>query len=92
MKVSDIKLYEVIDKLGDSSTVKVTFNGTEIYNDYDSTTEVYDGVYGEIYPLSMVAADRIKDFKDSIVNSIEIEVVDFHHSIVKIRGKYHECE
>lgn len=88
MKASDIKLYEVIDKLGDSGTVKVTFNGTEIYNDYDSTTELSDGVYGEIYPLSMVVADRIKDFKDSIVNSIEIEIVDFHHNVVKIKGKY----
>ena len=88
MKVSDIKLYEVINKLGDSATVKVTFNGIEIYNDYDSTTEVTEGVYGEIYPLSMVAADRIKDFKDSIVKSINIEIVDFHHSVIKIRGKY----
>ena len=87
MKVSDIKLYEVIDKLSDSATVKVTFNGTEIYNDYDSTTEVTDGVYGEVYPISMVAADRIKDFKDSIVKSINIEIVDFHHSVIEIHGK-----
>ena len=39
MKVSDIKLYEVINKLGDSATVKVTFNGTEIYNDYDKLNQ-----------------------------------------------------
>ena len=87
MKVSDIKLHEVIDKLDDSSTVKVTFNNLVIYNDYDSTTEVADGIYGEIYPISMVASDRIKDFKDSIVKSINIEIVDFHHSIIKISGK-----
>lgn len=88
MKVSDIKLYEVIGKLGDSSTVKVTFNGEEIYNDYDSTKAVADGVYGEIYPLSMVATDRIDGYKNSIVKSINIEVVDFHHTVIEIHGKY----
>ena len=88
MKASEIKLYEIIDDLEAFCPVKVTFNNHVIYNDYDSTTEVVKGIYGEIYPLSMVAPDRINDFKDSIVNTIEIEIVEFHHSIIKINGKY----
>jgi len=86
MKVSDIKLYEIIDKLEEFNPVKVTFNNRVIYNDYDSTTEVAKGIYGELYPMSMVAPDRISDFKDSIVKSIEIDIVDFHHSVIKIKG------
>lgn len=88
MKASEMKLYEIIDKLDTFNPIKATFNGRVIYNDYDSTTEVAQGIYGELYPLCMVAPDRISDFKDSIVNSIEIEIVDFHHSIIKMYGKY----
>ena len=90
MKVSDIKLYEVIDKVESFNPVKVTFNNRVIYNDYGSTTEVTPGIYGELLPFFMVAPDRIESFKNSIVKSIRVEIVDYHHSVVKIRGKYYE--
>ena len=88
MKASDIKLCEIINKFDGFSVVKATFNDIEIYNDYDSTKEIGDGVYGEIYPLSMVALDRIQEFKYSIINSINIEIVDFHHVVIEMHGKY----
>ena len=90
MKVSTITLDEIIKYLQMFNPVKVVFNDLEIFNDYDSTTEIEEGLYGETLPLVAVAPDRIRNFKKSIVTSINIDIVEFHHSIIRIQGEYIE--
>ena len=91
MKCSEITLYEVIKKVSVFAPIKIIFNDIILYNDYDSDVLIEvleDGakVYGEIHPPLAVISDRIKGFEDSIVTSLNIEIVDFHHSIVSMQG------
>lgn len=92
MKVSTITLDEIIKYLQMFNPIKVVFNDLEIFNDYDSTTEIEEGLYGEVLPLVAVAPDRIQNFKKSIVTSINIDIVEFHHSIIRIQGEYIESK
>ena len=85
---SEITLDEILKHINNFNPVKVTFNDVVLYNDYDSEVEVQNGIYGEIMPLLKVVPDRIQNFKKSIVYSINIEIVDFHHSVVEIKGEY----
>lgn len=88
MKCSEITLYEAIKKIDSFAPVKIVLNDIVIYNDYDSEVENEDGLYGEIFPPLAVLPDRIREFGDSVmVTSVNIEIVDFHHSIVTIRGR-----
>ena len=87
MFVSEITLAEIIKDIEAFCPIKASFNDIVLYNDYDSNIEVEDGVYGELYPLNKVAPNRIEKFKDYLVMSIDIKIVDFHHSIINIRGK-----
>lgn len=92
---SEIKLEEAVEYIKDFSPIKITFNNKILYNDYDSkkVIEVLDDgskVYGERLPPTRVVPDRIKTFSNSTVNSIRIQVVDYHHSIVMLQGKYKE--
>lgn len=88
--VSEITLEEIIKDIEVFCPVKVSFNGIVIYNDYDSDIVVdeFDGnkVYGELHPLSKVAPSRIRDFKDYLITSIQIIIVDYHHSIIDVHG------
>ena len=60
-----------------------------LYNDYDENViEIEEGVYGEDKLPMDVVADRLWQFDNYIVNSINIEIVDFHHSIVELFGVY----
>lgn len=93
MKCSEITLYDAIQYVGSFCPAKIIFNDIVLYNDYDSETVIEvleDGeeVYGEIYPPLYVVSNRIAGFEDSIVTSVNIEIVDFHHSIVVMRGEY----
>jgi hypothetical protein len=92
MKVSEITLDEIIKYLQMFNPIKVMFNDLVIYNDYDSEIEVEEGLYGEILPLVVVAPSRIKNFEKSIVTSINIDIVEFHHSIIRIQGEYIESK
>lgn len=88
MKTSEITLDEVIKYLQFFNPVKVTFNDLVIYNDYDSTTEIEEDIYGEVLPLVAVAPARIQSYKKSIVMSVNIDIVDFHHATIHIQGEY----
>ena len=91
MLISEITLEEIIKDIEVFCPIKVSFNGIVLYNDYDSdivADEVNgDKIYGELYPLSKVAPSRMRDFKDYLVTSMQIKIVDFHHSIIDIQGK-----
>ena len=88
---SETTLEEIIKDIDIFCPVKVVFNNITLYNDYDSNIVVDeingDKVYGELHPLSEVAESRMGDFKDYLVTSINIKIVDFHHSIIDIQGR-----
>lgn len=90
MHDSEMTLYDAIRYIEGFCPVKIIFNGIVLYNDYDSDVEIEEGVYGEIAPLSVVIPDRICNFKNSIVTSVNIEIVSFHHSLVTMWGEYKE--
>ena len=90
MKCSEITLYDAIRYVNNFCPVKIIFNDMVLYNDYDSEVEIEEGLYGEIFPSLAVIPDRIRKFEKSIVMSINIEIVDFHHSIVTMHGEYKE--
>lgn len=92
MKVSELTLEEILPHINNFAPIKVTFNDIVLYNDYNSTYEIMPGIYGEEKPLLAVVPLRIRDFNQSIVSSIDIEIVDFHHSIVKIQGELRKMD
>ena len=92
MKQSDRTLNEVISMLDIFSPIKIIYNNEILYNDYDGNdiaTVLEDGtkVYGEVMPPNAVISDRIKGREDNIINSINIEIISYHHSIITLKGK-----
>jgi len=88
MKCSEIAICDAIKYVDSFCPVKIIFNDIVLYNDYDSEVEIEDGLYGEIMPPLSVVPDRTSKFNKSIVTSINIDIVDFHHSIVTMQGEY----
>ena len=89
MTNSEISLREAIKYVDKFCPVKIVFNGIILYNDYDENViEIEEGVYGEDKLPIDVVADRLWQFDNYVVNSINIEIVDFHHSIVELFGVY----
>lgn len=88
MKSSEITLREAIEYVDKFCPIKIIFNGIVLYNDYDSEVEIEDGVCGENKLPMNVIPDRIWQFDKYIVASANIEVVDRHHSIVKMKGYF----
>ena len=84
MKNSTITLEEVIRYVDAFCPCKIVFNNFVLYNDYDYDDYEMDG---EAEPPLIAIPERIKNLKDIIVTSLEIEIVDFHHSVVKIYGE-----
>lgn len=94
MEYSEITLREAIEKVNAFCPVQIIFNDIYLYNDYGEdvieikTLEDGSKVYGEDkLPMAVVPA-RLWQFDNYIVTSLSIEIVDYHHSIVKIYGKY----
>ena len=86
MKCSEITLREAIGYIDNFFLpVKIIFNGVILYNDYDGDKGESD------VPLNLIS-NRIWQFDKYIATSINIEIVDFHHSIVTIQGEYEEEE
>ena len=93
MKCSEITLDEAISYIDRFCPVKIIYNNEVLYNDYDSTvvaarTDDGECIYGEIMPPACVIPDRICPIYSYIVTSINIDIVDFHHSIVKMNGYF----
>lgn len=87
-----LTLRGAIEKIDEFCPIKISFNGIVLYNDYDSDVETKDGVYGEVGVPIDVIPSRLWQFDKYIVNSINIQIVEFHHSIVEIYGEYQEEE
>lgn len=92
MKQSSRTLSEVISMLDIFAPIKIIYNNEVLYNDYDTdviATVLEDGtkVYGEVMPPNAVIPDRIKGREDNIINSINIKIVSYHHSIITLKGK-----
>lgn len=92
MPYGELTLRGAIEKISVFSPVKIMFNGIILYNDYDSDIEVDEGLCGETDKPINVIPNRIWQFDKYIVNSIDIEIVEFHHSIVSMQGEYQEEE
>lgn len=92
MKQSSRTLSEVISMLDIFAPIKIIYNNEVLYNDYDTdivATVLEDGtkVYGEILPPRAVIPGRIKGREDNIINSINIKIVSYHHSIITLKGE-----
>ena len=86
---SEISLREAIKYADKFCPIKIIFNGIVLYNDYDEDTiEIEDGIYGEDKLPMDVVTDRLWQFDNYIVNSINIKIVKFHHSIIELFGVY----
>ena len=92
MSYGQLTLRGAIEKTSAFCPVKIIFNGIVLYNDYDSDIETENGMCGETVAPIDVVPNRIWQFDKYVVNSINIEIVEFHHSIVYIDGEYLEEE
>ena len=89
MNNSEITLREAIEYVDKFSPVKIVFNGIILYNDYgEDVIEIEDGVYGENRLPIDVVPNRLWQFDNYVVTSINIEIVEFHHSVVTMQGEY----
>ena len=89
MTCSEITLREAIEYVDKFCPVKIVFNGIILYNDYDEDLpEIEDGIYGENKPPMDVVPDRLWQFDKYVVTSINIEIVQFHHSVVTMQCEY----
>lgn len=88
MKQSEITLIEALSMLDSFAPIKISLNGIVLYNDYDSEVEIKPGVYGEVKPWQDVVMKRLWQSKDYIITDINISVVQHHHSIISMRGRY----
>lgn len=84
MKCSELAIRDAVQYIDNFCPVKIIFNGIVLYNDYDSED---DGEYD--VPLNLIP-NRIWQFDKYIVTSINIEIVEFHHSVVTMQGEYRE--
>ena len=90
MSYGQLTLRGAIEKTASFYPVKIIFNGIVLYNDYDSDIEIENGIYGEVGTPIDVVPNRIWQFDKYVVNSIDIEIIEFHHSIISIQGEYQE--
>ena len=89
MACSEINLRKAIEYVDKFCPVKIVFNGIILYNDYDENMlEIEDGVYGENKPPMDVVVDRLWQFDNYVVTSINIEIVESHHSVITMQGEY----
>ena len=83
-------ILEVLEDLRVFAPIKICFNKTVLYNDYDSNEEVEPGVYGEIVPYMIAVPMRLKtalDKYDVWVNKLDIRFEHHHHCIVYMYGE-----
>ena len=81
MKCSSLALEEAIRLVDAFLYVKIIFNDRVIYDDYDHNE--YESPYVAI-------PRRIERFRNSIVESVEIDMVEHHHSVIRMYGKFVE--
>jgi hypothetical protein len=87
MKCSELTLIKAISMVDNFLPVKILYNGEVLYNDYDSEVEIDEELYGEEYPPMKIIPFRIRGRENNIITSIDIEIVDHHHSIIRLQGE-----
>ena len=88
MKQSEITLLEAVAMLKAYAPIKIIFNGIVLYNDYDSEIEIEPGLFGENKPPLEVIPERLWQAADYVITDINISIVQHHHCIVKLKGRY----
>lgn len=79
---SEITLFEAVQKIQDFLPVKILFNGVVLYNDWEWDED--------LAPTWDLLLNRLWQADKYIVDKINIEIVDFHHSIISMKGKRKE--
>lgn len=74
---SELSLISAIERTDKLLPIKIVFNDTVIYDDYERDEE--------LTPLYAIP-NRIKEFEDYVVTDIHVRVVQFHHSIIHMTG------
>ena len=93
MKQSEITLIEALSMLDGFAPIKISLNGIVLYNDYDSTIQIGDSeMYGETTPWQDVVMKRLWQSKDYVITDNNVKIVDFHHSIITMHGRYEPYE
>lgn len=93
MKQSEITLIEALSMLDGFAPIKISLNGIVLYNDYDSTIQIGDSeMYGETAPWQDVVMKRLWQSKDYVITDISVKIVQHHHSIISMRGRYEPYE
>jgi hypothetical protein len=87
-------IIETLDALDVFAPIKISINGSVVYNDFDSTTEAERGVYGELFHWRDVLSSRLEskftDYTKLIVTGFDLKRVHSHHSIVNLYAKESE--
>lgn len=91
-KQSELELWEVLKLLDQMNPIKVVYNNKELYNDYDSKKVLRvlpdgDKIYGENTPPDIIIPIRFPELINKKVYTINIEIVQHHHAILKITGE-----
>ena len=87
MQVSEITFLEILDNLRFLAPIKIIYNDTVIYNDYDSKVEIEPGVYGELLPPICAIRHRNPEYFDKKVDEYNVTIVDFHHCVLNVKGE-----
>lgn len=92
MKINtELTLREAVEKINPFCPIKITFNGIELFNDYDDV-DYSQNQFSEINGFTNLLADRLWRFDDYLVTSLNIKIVQFHHAIVEMEGHMKERE
>lgn len=89
MKHSELYLFDVLNKLDSLAPIKISLNGIVLYNDYDSCVQIGDStMYGETATWQEEVPKRLWQAKEYIVTDVKVKIVEYHHSIIELRGYY----
>lgn len=75
---SEITVIEAIKNLEYFSPIKIVFNGIVLYDDWD---------FDEVSPPLEALRERLWHYENYVITSIEVKIVDFHHSFVYLHGE-----
>lgn len=82
MEHTEINLLDAIVMLEAFAPIKVSLNGIMLYNDYDGDR------FGEEKPLLEAIKERLWQAERYVVSDINVSIVQFHHGVVELWGRY----
>jgi hypothetical protein len=88
MKQSEITLIEALSMLDGFAPIKISLNDIILYNDYDWEPDAGHEMRGETEPWQEVIMDRLWQAKDYVITDVNVKIVQYHHSIITLRGRY----